>query len=77
MEKPAIQSLVYGGLMELINNNRYYYRSSVGAGYSHFTEPGKEALLEYMNMVAWEMSRAEEESLNNRAKQMVIEELKK
>ncbi len=77
MEKSAIQSLVYGGLTELIKNDRYYYRSSVGAGYSHFTDNGQKALIEYMNMVAFEIHKAEEESLNNRAKQMVIEELKK
>ena len=77
MHKSAIKDLCYGGLVELINNGRYYYHSSVGAGYSHLTEDGKEAILEFMNMVAFKIKEAEDRDLDNRAKRQVLEQLKK
>ena len=63
--------------MELINNRNYYYHSSVGAGYSHLTDNGKEAMIEFMNMIAFKMKEAEDHDLNNRAKQQVLDQLKK
>lgn len=77
MKKSAIKDLCYGGMLELLNNSRYYYHSSVGGAYSHLTEEGKEAVVEFMNMIAYKMKEAESTDLNERAKQQVIEELKK
>lgn len=77
MHKSAIKDLVYGGLEELMNNNRYYYHSSVGAGYSHLTEDGKDAVVEFMNLMAWKIKEANEIDLDRRAKDQVLAELKK
>jgi len=64
-------------MLELLNNRNYYYHSSVGAGYSHLTEEGKEAVIEFMNMIAYKMKQAEDQDLDSRAKQQVIDQLKK
>lgn len=77
MKKSAIKDLCYGGMLELLNNRNYYYHSSVGAGYSHLTEDGKEAVIEFMNMIAFKMKEAENNDLDSRAKQQVLEQLKK
>ncbi len=77
MQKSAIKDLCYGGLEELLNNNRYYYHSSVGAGYSHLTEDGKVAVAEFMDMIAWKIKEANELDLDRRAKQQVLDTLKK
>jgi hypothetical protein len=77
MDRGAIKDLTYGGLMELLKNRTYFYNSAVGAGYSHWTEEGKQALAEFFNMVGHEMLRAEERELDARAKKMVLDELKK
>lgn len=77
MYKGALKDLMYGGLMEIMNNRQYYYKSGVGQGYSHFTEEGKEALIEYMNLISWKMIEAENNDLNDRAKQQVLDQLKK
>ena len=77
MQKGAIKDLVYGGLTELINNRNYYYHSSVGSGYSHLTDEGKDAVTEFMDMVAWKMKEAENADLDKRAKQQVLDSLKK
>lgn len=76
MEKRAIKDLVYGGMMEIINNRDYYYHSSVGAGYSHLTDSGEKAMTEFLNMVAFKMKEAEEADLNKRSKEMVMNALK-
>jgi hypothetical protein len=77
MKKSAIKDLCYGGMLELLNNRNYYYHSTVGAGYSHLTEEGKEAVIEFMNMIAYKMKEAEDHDLNDRAKQQVLDQLKK
>jgi hypothetical protein len=77
MKKSAIKDLCYGGMLELLNNRNYYYHSSVGGAYSHLTEEGKEAVVEFMNMIAFKMKEAEDADLNDRAKQQVLDTLKK
>ena len=76
MEKSAIKDLVYGGMEELINNNRYYYHSSVGRDYSHLTDQGKEAVAEFMGLMAWQIRKANEADLERRAKEQVLSALK-
>jgi hypothetical protein len=77
MKKSAIKDLCYGGMMELLNNRTYYYHSTIGSGYSHLTEEGKAAMIEFIEMVAWKMLEAEAADLNERAKQQVLDQLKK
>ena len=76
MNKAAVKDFAYGGLLELINNRHFYYKSSTGAGYSHLTDEGKEAVAEFINLLAYKMLEAEDEDLNRRAKQAVVDQLK-
>jgi hypothetical protein len=76
MDKAALKDLVYGGVEEMIQNRKYYYSSSVSRDYCHFTDEGKEALVEFMSIMAYQIRRAEEQDLDQRAKQQVIENLK-
>jgi hypothetical protein len=76
MEKAAIKDLIYGGIEEIVQNRRYYYSSSVGRDYSHFTDEGKAAVVEFMDLMAFQVRKAEEADLEVRAKQQVIEALK-
>jgi hypothetical protein len=76
MEKDAIKDIMFGSLVELMRDRKYYYFSSVGPTYCHFTDEGKEALLEYMNLMGAKLYEAEEASLNKRAKELVIKGLK-
>lgn len=73
MHKNAVKDIVFGGLQELSRNTRFYYYSSSGAAYSHWT---KEAVLEFMKEMTPLMRAAEEQDLDNRAKEMVLKELK-
>ena len=76
MERAAIKDLTYGGLMELMKNRKYYYFSTIGPTYCHWTEEGEKALIEYMNMVGHTMLEAEEKELDTRAKDIVLRGLK-
>ena len=76
MEKQAIKELMYGGLKEIMNNNRYYYKSSVGKNYSSFTESGKQVVEEFVMDLAGYIIEAENAELDQRAKDMVIKGLK-
>lgn len=76
MEKAAIKDLMYGGICEMMQNRRYYYQSSVGKSYSHWTEEGKAAMEKFVGDMTHYIVEAEEKSLDNRAKDMVLKELK-
>ena len=67
---------MFGGVKELMKDRHYYYHSTVGANYSHWTEEGKDALAEYMNLMVHKLQEAEEKELNQRAKDLVIKGLK-
>jgi hypothetical protein len=77
MEKSAIKDLIYGGVEEILNNRRYYYHSSIGMGYSHLTDDGKTAMVEFMNLMAFKIKEAEDADLDRRAKEQVLDALKK
>ena len=76
MEKQAIKELMYGGLKEIMNNSRYYYRSSIGKEYSSFTSTGKEVIQEFVADLASYITEAENKELDQRAKDIVMRELK-
>ena len=76
MEKGALKSLIYGSLEELIRDKRYYYYSSVGESYSRFTDEGKEAVQEFMSMMAYKIRAAEEADLERRAREQTLAALK-
>lgn len=76
MEKQAIKELMYGGIKELMNDRRYYYKSSVGKQYSSFTESGKQVVEEFVMDLAGYIIEAENAELDQRAKDLVFKELK-
>ena len=63
MDKQAVKDVMFGGLMELMRDRRYYYSSSVGTNYCHWTDEGKEALQEYMGIISYKLWEAEEADL--------------
>ena len=76
MEKAAIKDLMYGGINELMRDSKYYYRSSVGVEYSHWTDAGKMAMEDFVKEMTQYIWEAEEKALDKRAQQMVLDTLK-
>ena len=76
MEKQAIKELMFGGIKELMNSRRYYYKSTVSKDYCHFTDEGKVAMHSFIADMARYITEAENAELDQRAKDMVMKELK-
>jgi hypothetical protein len=76
MDRQALKELMYGGIAELMRNRHYYYYSSVGVDYCHWTEEGQKALADYMNIIGWKMLESAEAELTQKAKDMTINALK-
>lgn len=76
MDKSAVKDLMFGGINELMRDRRFYYHSTVGQAYSYWTDEGKQALCEYMNLMGWKLKEAEEADLKERSKQLVLNGLK-
>lgn len=76
MQRPVIKDVVYGGLIEIMRNRQYYYHSSAGSTYSHFTAEGFEAVQEFISVMSGKMMDAERAELDARAKDMVLDTLK-
>lgn len=76
MEKTALKHFIYGGIEEIIRDSNFYYYSKIGQQYSHFTEAGQAAVLEFMNNMAYKIRQAEEADLEKRAQEQTLNALK-
>jgi hypothetical protein len=74
--KTPLDKQVYAGLMEIIKDKQYYYQSSV-RDYNKFTDEGKEAIVEFMYIMAPFMIEREDQILDQRSKQIMMNVLKK
>jgi hypothetical protein len=79
MRKTALKDQLYGSILEMMNNRDYFYRSDIGKHheYSHWTDLGKEELLDFVMSHSRRMLTAEDEIVRNKAKEMTFESLKK
>ena len=76
MERAALKELMYGAIEEMMKNSKYYYHSSIGANYSHWTDAGKENLHEFLNLISHEVAKARAAEDEQRSKDLVMKELK-
>ena len=76
MDKQAVKHMLYGGIKELMNDRNYYYNSGVDRKYSHFSKEGEIAVFKFVSDIATFITAAEEKELDQRAKDMVLKELK-
>lgn len=68
---------VYAGLFEILKDKNLYYQSGIDSKYDKFTDKGEQAVLEWIKFVAPKMISVEKAELDVRAKQLVVEELKR
>ena len=74
-----IEKQLYLGIVAVLKDDKYYYESMIGkkGEYNHFREGGEQALLTYIEAMAPLILKNEREKLDKRAKEMVLEELKR
>ena len=73
----VLPNQVYAGLHEILKDQRLYYHSNIGDNYCHLTEEGEKAVVSWITLMAPQMLRIQKAELDARAKQMVVEELKR
>ena len=76
MDREMVKDVFYGGIVELMDNRKYYYSSGVSHNYNHWTEDGKKALHDYVSFMTVQIAQAEEEELDRRSKEFVLKTLK-
>jgi hypothetical protein len=76
MERAALKELMYGAIEEMMKNSKYYYHSSIGASYGHWTDIGKENLQEFLEIISHEVAKARAAEDEKRSRDLVMKELK-
>lgn len=76
MDHRLLKKQVYSSLVTIVKDRDCYYQSSVNNEYNYFTEEGKEALVEWFEMLAPKILAHEEKKLDNTIKNKVWKNLK-
>lgn len=76
MKEKELDLAMLGAIKGILSDHKLYYHSNIGNDYCHLTDSGKAAVAEIVNMFAPRMIKAHEETLDNRAKELVLKELK-
>lgn len=79
MTPDSVKAMLYGGLKELTNNAKFFRKSDIGRKheYSNWTENGWGEAQEFLKLMTTQMLVAEESAIEEKAKDMVMENLKK
>jgi adenosyl cobinamide kinase/adenosyl cobinamide phosphate guanylyltransferase len=76
LDKQSLKNILYGSIYELSQDKNLYYRSTFGGKYSHFTPEGERVIVEILTMWVDKMLDEETKSLDERAKNLVLTQLK-
>jgi len=79
MTPDTVKAMLYGGLKELANDKKYFRKSDIGRKheYSSWTESGLTEVQDFVKLVTVQMLIAEDTAIEDKAKDMVMENLKK
>ena len=75
MNREALKDALYGGIIGLMENPKYFYTSSIPK-YSSWTVEGANAAKDYILVLASAICEAEKKELDKRAKEIVLKTLK-
>jgi len=76
MNKLAVKDSLYGAIAEMMNDPMFYYKSSAGAQFSHWTDIGKVELAQLMNIMSPVIDQVERDHQAFLAKTFVFATLK-
>lgn len=74
--KTPLSAQVHAGLMVILRDNKYYYQSAISDSYNKLTDEGKEAMLEFITIMAPHMIVQENKELDERSKKIMMNVLK-
>lgn len=76
MDKQALKDMLYGSIVELSKNSKYYNNSPFGGKYCYYTEVGEKAVIEILQIWTVKILEEEQRLLDQRAKELVLKGLK-
>jgi len=76
MDKKFLKDVTYGSLLEIVGNPDYYYHSSVGKEYSHLSDEGEQAVIDFAKIIAYNMLEVRDQEDIQRSRDIVLNELK-
>ena len=76
MDKPLLKQVIYGALLEIVSDPDYYYYSPVGKEYSHFSDEGEQAVINFAKIIAYNMLEARDAEDEQRSRDIVLNDLK-
>ena len=76
MRTQDLEKLLIGSIKELLQDPKYFYKSTAGPEYCHLTEVGNDVILETVNILGSRMLLAIALDDVERSKQMVLDNLK-
>tara|TARA_S200002703_G_scaffold113027_2_gene98531 strand:- start:677 stop:922 length:246 start_codon:yes stop_codon:yes gene_type:complete len=76
MDKKFLKDVTYGSLLEIVSNRDYYYYSPVGKEYSHFSDEGEQAIIDFAKIIAYNMLEVRDTEDEQRSRDIVLNELK-
>ncbi len=76
LAQEADKDKVYGFLKEFVNNPKLWRSSPVGREYSHYTDEGREVIVDALEDLLRSVDVLERKVLDQRAKEITLEILK-
>lgn len=76
MDKKFLKDVTYGSLLEIVSNPDYYYYSPVGKEYSHFSDEGEQAIIDFAKIIAYNILEVRDTEDEKRSRDIVLNELK-
>lgn len=76
LAQEANKGTVYGAMLEITKNPRLWRSSHVGREYCHFTDEGKEVIVDLMQDLLRTVDAIDRKVLDQRAKDIVFDTLK-
>lgn len=79
MTPDTVKAMLYGGLKELANDKKCFSKSGIGGQheYSKWTTHGDQEVQSFIKLMTTQMLIAEDTAIEDKAKDMVMENLKK
>lgn len=76
MDKQALKNILYGSIVELTSDRKYFHKSNIDAKYSYWTDDGEKVVMEILRDWTVKMIEEEKRSLDKQAKELVLKGLK-
>jgi hypothetical protein len=77
MDKQMIKDMLYGTIVEMQNNKKYYYYSAIGVEYSRWQDEGEQQLVQAIKLISARVDQFERDRIRAASQQLLLDELKK